>query len=50
MFFNFSIILSIYTKGGANFKNLETVRCGISDFNSFLKFLCILKKKIFGKK
>jgi len=35
-----------YSEGGAIFKKLEIVRCFILDYSSFLKFLCISKKKI----
>jgi len=50
MFLKFLINFLIYTKGGANFKKLEMVRCFISDFNSFLNFSCILEKKFLKKK
>jgi len=48
MFLKFLINFSIYTKAGANFKKLETVglRCFNTDFYFFLKFLCILEKKL----
>jgi len=40
MLLKISIKFSIYTKGGTNFEKLDMARCFISNFNSFLKFLC----------
>jgi len=45
MFLKFWTNFSIYLKEEANFQKLEMVLCFISDYTSFLKLLCISKKK-----
>jgi len=49
MFPKICIHFSIYSKGGANFKKMEMVRCFIFDLKFFLKFLCISTEKNWDK-